>query len=231
MEDKPLIGTDGAMYLELSATEVTGDATKTLDVQTGGTAGDESGAGFYQVTAIATTSSIFDWTPVVGDFFYDDGTLVLATGDVAMFILPEASIGAGEDSSVKSFNIGFSKDKLDVTTLKNKDQKVYRVGRADASGTIDGITVLDNNKIRSKFLDTLTVTSSGKTMLRKDNKPVFFIGFLNETGVVGETRMIVIGKIHLEGITLGAAGEGTQDFSTNFSPASGSKLQLIRIVV
>ena len=82
-----LIGNDGAVYLGTVGTEKIGDATKTLDELVGGTAASGDGKGFYQVTAIASATTFFGWTePEVGDYFYNSGTGVLATGDKAILL-------------------------------------------------------------------------------------------------------------------------------------------------
>lgn len=228
---EPLIGTDGALFMATDGTEYIGDGIKTLDELAGGTSGDGSGAGWYQVSALPLTGSIFNWNEAqVDDYFYDNGSLLMVSGDKAIAYVLDVT--ASEDTSIKSFAVNFTKDKIDVTTLVNRKQKVYRPGRADASGTLEGITSVSNDTIRNKFMDVLTVsTTNTKTMIRKNDDPVFMLGFLNLEGITGDYKIAVVGKINLEGVNLGSTGEGSQDFSTAFSPASGDRLQLIKVEI
>ena len=223
-----LIGNDGAIYLTAIAAAYVGDATKTFDVLAGGAIGSKEGQGFYQVTAIKAAGSYIDWTsPEVGDYFYNDGTGVMEVGDTA---IPIALITSqDEDTSVKSFEISLSKDKIDVTTLSD-DQKTYRMGKADASGTMNAITVVSNNTIQNRFMDIMDVSSAGAfTMTRLTDDALYFVGFLNDEQTSGDTLVAVVGKIEIESGSLGASDGSAQEFSSSFAPASGDRLQLINI--
>lgn len=228
MAKSRLIGNDGAIYLQEETVEYIGDGTKTLDVLAGGTAGDGAGKGFYQVVSIATTGTVFDWEkPEVKDYFYNDGTLVLAEGDKAY---PVALLNSqDEDTSIKSFEISLTKDKIDVTTLVDK-VKTYRMGKVDASGTMSGITTIGDYTIQKRFLDILKVSDSGTfTMNRKTNSPLFFVGFLNDEDIEGDTLVAVVGKIEIESGAMGATDGSAQEFSSGFAPSSGDRLQIITI--
>lgn len=223
-----LIGNDGAIYLLEEATVLVGDGEDTLDVLVGGTAGDGAGKGFYQVEALADSGSVFNWSGAeVGDYFYNDGTMKMVVGDKA---LPVCLLNnQEEDTSIKSFEIALTKDKIDVTTLSDKI-KTYRMGKTDASGTLEGITSITNDKIRSRFLDTLKVSSTGAyTMTRKSNKPLLFVGFLNAEEIAGDTLVAVVGRIEAENVSLGATDGSAQEFSTGFSASSNDRLQLVNI--
>lgn len=228
MAKERLIGNDGAIYLVDSAiAELTGDATKTLDVLTGGTAGSGKGKGFYRITSLTDTKTEF-WADVeVGDYFYDNGALVLSTGNkaVPICLLNEVS----EDTSIKGFEISLTKDKIDVTTLADK-VKTYRMGKVDASGTMSGITTIGDYTIQKRFLDILKVSDSGTfTMNRKTNSPLFFVGFLNDEDIEGDTLVAVVGKIEIESGAMGATDGSAQEFSSSFAPSSGDRLQIITI--
>jgi len=223
-----LVGNDGAIYLVDSAiTELTGDATKTLDVLNSGTVGDGTGKGFYRITTLTATISEF-WADVeVGDYFYDDGTLVLSTGNkvVPICLLNKVS----EDTSIKGFEISLTKDKIDVTTLSDK-VKTYRMGKVDASGSMSGITTIGDYTVQKRFLDILNVSDSGTfTMNRKTNSPLFFVGFLNDEDIKGDTLVAVVGKVEIESGAMGATDGSAQEFSSSFAPSSGDRLQIITI--
>jgi len=205
-----------------------GDNSDTLDELAGGAAASEAGKGFYQVTSVAATGTNFTWTsPEVGDYFYNDGTLVPDTDDNCRPVILLTDVD--EDASIKSFEISLSKDKVDVTALSD-DQKSYRMGKTDASGTLTAITVVSNDTIKNRFMDIMDVSSVGAfTMTRLTNDELYFVGYLNDEETSGDTMAAVIGKIEIESGSLGAADGSAQEFSASFAPASDDRLQLINI--
>lgn len=225
-----LIGNDGAIYLTEEVTAFVGDGTKTLDELATGTASSGKGKGFYRVEKMATSASAFNWLDAqIGDYFYNDGTMKPKVGDDCLPIALLNSVS--EDTSIKSFEISLTKDKIDVTTLPDK-VKTYRMGKTDASGTMSGITSITNDKIRSRFIDSMKVSSAGAyTMSRKGNSPLFFVGFLNAEETAGDTLIAVVGKIEIENVSLGATDGSAQEFSSGFAPSSADRLQIINIEV
>lgn len=225
-----LIGNDGAIYIGSIGVAFVGDGTKTLDELAEGTVASGAGKGFYQVDAISSASSFFDWSGVeVGDYFYDDGKGELASGDKAV---PVALLNSQqEDTSIKGFEISLSKDKIDVTTLTDK-QKTYRMGKADASGTMTGVTTVGNDTMKRRFMDVLDVSSTGTfTMKRMDNTPLYFVGFLNAEEVAGDTLVAIVGRIDIESGNLGATDGSAQEYSSGFAPYAGDRLQAINIAL
>lgn len=224
-----LIGNDGAVYLiDAKVAEVTGDDTKTLDeLVDSGTKGDKTAEGFYKVVALASTTSALTGL-AVGDYFYNDGSLVLKTGDK---VLPIAMINKiGEDTSIKGFEISLTRDKTELTTMSDT-LKTYRMGKADASGTMTGITTVNEDVLKNKFLDVITVSNAGAfTKSKQNNTPIYFVGFLNaDKDVANGTLVAVVGRIDIESGNLGATVGNAQEFSAGFAPFSGDKLQVINI--
>lgn len=226
MAKTKLIGSDGFLVLGEVGSEYTGDGSQTLDELAGGLAASEEGKGFYQVTAVAASGSAFTWTNAQAkDYFYDDGTLVMAVGDLAI-PLPK-----DPDASIKSFEITLTADKIDTTTLTDK-QKTYRMGRDDAAGTMTGITSIGNETISDRFMDRMEVSSLGvKTMNRKNKSPFYFIGYLQGEELSGETLSAIVGKVEPEGFTYGASDGSAQEFSTGFAPTADDRLQKINVVI
>lgn len=221
-----LMGNDGYVVLGQIGDPFTGDATDSLDELAGGDAASGDGKGFYQVAAIAESDSAFDWDdPEVGDYLWDDGTLVLATGDEAI-PLPKTP-----DGSVKSFEIPFTKDKIDTTVLIDR-QKTYRMGKADASGTMTGVTKVGHEILSDRFLDRLDVASDGsKAMTRQVTTPAYFIGFLQGNEIPGEKMIAVVGRVDFESFSYGAQDGNAQEFNTGFAPVAGDRLQKVNIEV
>lgn len=219
-----LVGNDGYVCLGEVGTELTGDATDDLDDLVGDGVG--SGKGFYQVTAIAESSSEFDWSePEVGDYFWNDGTLVMASGDKCQ-PLPKTA-----NASIKSFEIPLSKDKIDMTVLTDP-QKTYRMGKGDASGTMTGVTLIGDELLSDRFMDRLEVSSAGAfTMHRMKNTPFYFVGFLQSSDAAGETMVAIVGKVEAESFRYGATDGQAQEFSTGFAPTAGDKFQKVNIAI
>lgn len=219
-----LIGNDGYVCLGEIGSELVGNATSDFDTLAAGGVG--SGKGFYQVTAIASSSSIFDWTGAkVGDYFWTDGTKVMATGDKAK-ALPTAV-----DASVKQFQISLSKQKIDTTALSDP-MMTYRMGKTDASGSFTGITTIGNYLVLDRFIERMDVSSAGAfSMTRISKQPFYFVGFLQSDETSGETLLAVVGKVEPESSNLGAQDGSAQEFSTNFSPTAGDKLQLVAVAL
>lgn len=227
------IGSDGLLFLKDGAiTELVGDGTKSLDELvkgTGGTggAGDKAGDGFYKITAVDTTASAFTGLGI-GDYLYNDGKLVLKTGDKAVPILLTQT--DEPDTSIKGFEISFTRDKTELTTMSDK-MKTYRMGKTDASGSMTGITTIGHDIIKNKFLDILDVAQDRTfTLSKQSNTPVYFIGYINANkDVASGVLSAVVGRVDIESGNLGATAGSAQEFTANFATFSGDKLQLINI--
>ena len=232
MAKQKLIGNDGALYLvKDTSAELVGDVTQTLDELVDGDKASGDGAGFYRITALATAlTTVFDFEGAkVGFYFYNDGTLVPAVGDKVKEMVLEVS--AVPDASIKSFEIALTKDKIEMTTLPD-DIKTYRMGRTDASGTLSGITRADNLDYLNAFLPLLSVAADGEiTYSESTDGELILLGFLNEKDVTGGKRIAVIGKIAIENGNIKIVDNTAQEFSSNFSPVSGDRLQLIEILL
>jgi hypothetical protein len=217
-----LIGNDGYICLGELGTALDGDGTKTFE-----DLGGDTDYAFYQVTDIANSGSFFDWTGAeVGDYFWAKGSNIMADGDSARE-LPTSSL-----ESIKSFEISLSKEKIDVTTLVDS-LKTYRMGKADASGSMTGVTTIGEETISDRFLDRLAVTdkSTGPTytITRKSGDAAYIVGFLQGEETSGETVVAIVGKVEFESFNYGASDGSAQEFTTSFAPTSGDKLQKITI--
>lgn len=223
-----LIGDDGYVsFGEVPDSAYVGDDTSDLDELAGGTTGDGGGEGLYQVVAIAATGTAFDWTdPEVGDYFWDDGSMVLTTGD-EVNPLPMT-----ERESVKSFSIELSRNKIDTSTLKDK-QKTYRMGKADVSGSMTMVTTVGENLVSDRFMDRMNVDNTGgspaRTIQRMIAKPFYFVGFLQKDDSTGEKQIAVVGKVDVESNTEGAEAESAQQSDVSFAPVGGDRLQKVII--
>jgi hypothetical protein len=201
-KEKPLIGDDGALFTSDGLdTEVSGDGTKTLDK-----------AGIYIITAIAS-DSFFPAGMKVGEAYPADGSEVLANGDKARRILLE------EAADVTGFKLDVTKDQIDVTRLKDVYKK-FRPGKRDANGTMNMIFTLGVTNRKGGLVDQMMKTvrkgDNAVTVTEVEDKPLYFVGYINKTNVPGETEAFVFGQIHLYGISFGGQSNAAQSFDSNF---------------
>ena len=224
MAEKRLIGSDAKIEKITFATTVTGDGLQSLDQLAGGTSGDGTGAGYYTVEVIAATSA-FDTDLAVGDVFYDDGTLVLDTGDQA-----KQHIGT-EQTDVQSFSLEVSRPEINVTTLAD-DFMVYRQGKVDISGSFEGITTTDvtdsDGGFINNFFNIFTQSSAGLiTKATTDDGDVFVKAYLDEDTGAGGTESFVYMRINILSTSLNGGGEDAQSYTANFRVAPGTPAPFI----
>ena len=219
-----LVGDDGLVLVAGVTAEKSGDAIKTFDVQVGG--GTGKGKGFWQVTAIGTSTPFFAWSGVkVGDFFYDDGSGIMKTGDKAIFI---AALADAPAATVKSFSLEISREEFDLTAFED-DQKISRYGKTTISGTINVVEDLSRPFFPGKFFDRLTIVSGTKTKTTADRAPFFFVGFLQSEAISGEKVVAIVGKVEAGSYTQSAQAGSSQESTINIKPTVGGAFQRIEI--
>lgn len=122
-------------------------------------------------------------------------------------------------SDCSSFDLSFSSDEIEVTTLSD-DVKKYRKGKTDLSGTINGINTIsemDNaGSFLNRFLRTVTATAANvSTINTKVDTALYGMFYLQDDTVTsGETSAFLFGQIELFGYTLGAAIGDAQNYSS-----------------
>jgi len=215
-----LIGSDGKIVTITKGTSnYTGDGTQDVDELAGGTSGDGSGAGWYEIAAIADPT-VFDSALSVGDLWWTDGSDVLETDDE---ITP---LNETEQSDVSSFSIEMTKAETDVTTLSDTVKRYRASGKVDWSGSIEGITelgVTDNDGWAiNNFIRTIEYASAGTvTVSDIDGSDIYLKGVLQKDTDSGEKEAFIWVQITLTSSNLGASGEDAQSFSSNFRVATG----------
>jgi hypothetical protein len=223
-----LVGDDGLVLVAATTTEKTGDGTKTFDVQAGGIAASGKGKGFWQITGIGTTTPFFSWAGVaVGDFFYDDGTGVMKTGDKAIFV---AGVSDAPQATVKSFSLEVSREEFDLTAFEDA-QKISRYGKTTVSGSISVIEDLSRPFFPGKFFDRLTVSGSTKTKIKADTGAFFFVGFLQSEQLSGETQVAIVGKVEAGSYSQSAQSGSSQESTISIKPTVGGAFQRIEVSI
>lgn len=210
-EKEYLVGSDGKLVTVALGTELVGDGISDLDDLVGG--GTGSGEGWYVITALAAASALPAGL-AVNDLFWDDGTLVPATDDKVKFMTET------EQSDVTSFKITIDRSEIDVTPL-GFDYKVYRGGKRDMSGSLEGITTIGKTDaagwVLNNFIKTIEQAAAGTVIVREvDESAIYLKGIIQKDASSGEKEAFIWCKILLLGTELGAAGEDAQSWSSNF---------------
>ena len=217
MEEKPLVGDDGAFYTgKLGSTEYEGDGSKTLHVLVGGTGATSGGEGFYVITAKAASGSVFPDKAKVGELYPALGTEVLASGDKVK------KLSLTHVADCTGWQIDITQSEIDVTRLVDKFKK-YRLGKKDASGTVNSIMTLgvsdEADGMIAKTIKTFRRKISGQTttvtITDVANEPVYFLGYVNKTDVPGETEAFIFGQVYLFNVKLGGSTGNAQSFDSS----------------
>ena len=188
MEEKPLVGDDGAFFTGKEGQEYVGDGTKTLHVLVKGTSATEGGDGMYIITAKAASESVFPAGLDVGDMYPAIGTEVLKNGDKVR------KLDLTHVADCTGWQMQITQSEIDVTRLKDKYKK-YRLGKKDASGTVNSILTLGVSdeadgmiaKTMKTFRRKISEAKTTVTVTDVGNQPIYFLGYVNKTDVPGET--------------------------------------------
>lgn len=216
-KEMPLVGDDGQfMTAELSVDLYEGDGDKTLHELLGGEDASSGGGGMYVVEAMGT-ASFFPSGLEVGDLYPAIGNEVLAVGDKVR------KLNLVHVADCTGWSIQITQGEIDVTRLIDKFKK-YRLGKKDASGTVNSIMTLgvsdEPNGIVGKTMKLFrrTVKPNGDvevTIVNNENLPLFFLGYLRKTDTPGETEAFVFGECYLYNITLGGQTGSAQSYDSS----------------
>jgi len=192
-----LIGADASLYkMTFGSALATGTMT--------------SGS-WYKIAAISGTT-VFAAGYTVGDLFLGNGGTLSATNSAA---LATSTIVA----DCNGFEMAFSRDEIEVTVLAD-DVKKYRAGKADLSGTVNGINFISEmkkpNSIANRFFKTVSATAANvSTLSLVDGSALYGQFFIqDDTTTSGETQAFLFGQIELFGYNLGAAIGDAQSWSS-----------------
>ena len=215
-EEKPLVGDDGALFTAKLGQEYEGDGTKTLNVLVSGASATSGGDGMYIVTAKATSDSIVPSLLKVGELCPAVGTEVLASGDKVK------KLDLTHVADCTGWQIQIIQSEIDVTRLKDNFKK-YRLGKKDATGTVNSILTLGVSdqtdgmiaKTMKTFRRVINARQTTITVTEIGNDPVYFLGYVNKTDVPGETEAFVFGQVYLYNITLGGSTGNAQSYDSS----------------
>lgn len=214
-EEKPLVGDDGKFMTGKKGQTYTGDGTSTLNVLVAGPDATYGGDGMYIITAMGA-DTFFPEGMKIGELYPATGKEVLAEGDTIQ------KIDFTEVADCTGWQLQITQAEIDVTRLKD-DFKKYRLGKKDATGTVNSIMTLGvsdepdgmvgrNMKL---FRREVKVGSETVTVSVPSGESLYFLGYLNMTDVPGETQAFVFAEIYLYNMNLGGSTGNAQSYDAS----------------
>ena len=186
-----------------------------MNVLVAGTDAISGGDGMYIITAMGA-DTFFPEGMKIGELYPATGKEVLAEGDKIQ------KIDFTEVADCTGWQLQITQAEIDVTRLKDEFKK-YRLGKKDATGTVNSIMTLGvsdepdgmvgrNMKLfRREVKDgTETVTVSVPS-----GESLYFLGYLNMTDVPGETQAFVFAEIYLYNMNLGGSTGNAQSYDAS----------------
>jgi hypothetical protein len=214
-EEKPLVGDDGKFMTGKKGQTYTGDGTSTLNVLVAGTDATSGGDGMYIITAMGA-DTFFPEGMKIGELYPATGKEVLAEGDTIQ------KIDFTEVADCTGWQLQITQAEIDVTRLKDEFKK-YRLGKKDATGTVNSIMTLgvsdepDGMVGRNMKLFRREVKDGNETVTVSvpSGESLYFLGYLNMTDVPGETQAFVFAEIYLHNMNLGGSTGNAQSYDAS----------------
>lgn len=214
-EEKPLVGDDGKFMTGKKGQTYTGDGTSTLNVLVAGTDATSGGDGMYIITAMGA-DTFFPEGMKIGELYPATGKEVLAEGDKIQ------KIDFTEVADCTGWQLQITQAEIDVTRLKDEFKK-YRLGKKDATGTVNSIMTLgvsdepDGMVGRNMKLFRREVKDGSETVTVSvpSGESLYFLGYLNMTDVPGETQAFVFAEIYLYNMNLGGSTGNAQSYDAS----------------
>jgi hypothetical protein len=190
---------------------------------------------WYLITGIASSASAFPAGAVVGFMWKVPAAgATLASGD-------KAKLWTGADlCDITNWSMDWASNEVNVTSFCN-DYNVYRTGKTDITGNVEGIFTVgltdEEGGFQSQFVnivhqnDSETSPADYKVTLAQG---AILIGqlYVDKTTIVGEGEAFYLVPMSLTGFSASAGGEDAQVFSSPFrvAPLEGTELAFYRYV-
>ncbi len=160
-----------------------------------------------------TGDTVFPDGFAAGDFWVGDGTATFSATNSASLVT------ASTVAEVSSFSFDISADEIEVTVLKD-DQKKYRVGKKDISGSIEGITFVtslaNGTSLANRFFKIVNFDDKyDGTVNDVDTGDLYVKAYLQKDGSEGETLVYLLAQVQLTSYNLGASVADAQSFTAN----------------
>lgn len=213
MAIKALTDLDGELKLGVKGTQIDGDGIATLD------------AGFYIVKSVAASSGL-PTNAVAGAVFTAEGTEVPEVGDS---VIP---MTFSHLCDVQNATFEVTKDEYDITTLCDNIKK-YVVGRADFTGSLEGVTKLgitDNaDGIINQFVKKITQSSDFATLTIDDKQEgiIYLQLGINKVSTTGEPTAFYLMPVVLTSLSQGVSRGSAQTFTSSYRITSDADVEFV----
>lgn len=176
------------------------------------TTGKSTKGTLYKIVA-KSGNTVFPDGYEVGDFWIGDGTATFSETNSASVAT------ASTVAEVSSFSFDISADEIEVTVLAD-DQKKYRTGKKDVSGSIEGITFVtslaNGTSLANRFFKIVNYDGAGSSTLNPVNTDDLYIkAYLQKDDSEGETLVYMLAQVQLTSYNLGASVADAQSFTAN----------------
>ncbi len=215
-EKKRLIGRDGEVYA----------AAKGALIEGGADAASLNADTYYIVKSVAATGSTLPAGIEPGYVIKGNAGITPAEGDS---VIP---LNLTKKCDVTNFSIEYSADEIDVTTLCDNERN-YRAGFTDATGSIDGVTTLGVSEyLANKFLPIVTQTGETVEVSEINGEPLIVRLVLNKKTAGGDI-LSYFAPIAITSYNLGAAVDDAQTYTGSFrnTPDDDLKPCLLKEIV
>jgi hypothetical protein len=207
-----LVGDDGLIKKAAFGAKITGAGTTPLPV------------GTYMVLAVAVATTLPDPAGTGGDIAPGD-ILVIRTGDSVTPAVGDnlVTLTLTTIMDVSSWTMEFSKEEIDVTVLADAVKK-YRSGKADMSGTLEGVFVMGTTDeptgFMRQFID-IAQQDGDLSFDKYDQQEEVLLGFfqLQKNSSLADIEQVVA-PFQLYGNGMGGALGERQGYSSPFRFAS-----------
>ena len=215
-----LVGDDGKVYSATIGTEQTGDGLASLD------------EGFYLVTAVGDPTT--GWPAVsgaTGAVAIQPGYIIKVSGDDS--IIPETGdkykeLTLTSRCDVQDWSGSWTKTAIDVTSLCDT-QTVYAAGKADFTGTINGVTKIGDTTGPEGFLRSFItiIQQDGDTSIdlyEKTDEILFAYLVMREGDATADEQGLFL-PIEIYGAGVGGTIGSAQTFSSEFRIANSADVK------
>lgn len=207
-DGQKLVGDDGFLQLATFGTEIPGDGATPLPV------------GTYLITKVAGTSAFP--APALGGSAAAEGDIItIVTGDSVTPAVDDdvVTLTLADKCDVSDWTMEFSKEEIEVTTLCDAVKK-YRAGKADMTGTFNGVFLTGTTDGEDGPLRQFIriVKQDGDTSYDSfDQQEAILLAFFYVNNDTASTdKMWVAAAIQLYGESLGGEIGSAQTFSSPF---------------
>lgn len=174
--------------------------------------GTAAAGSLYKIVA-KDGDTVFPAGFVVGDFWMGNGSATFSATNSASLVTPSTV------AEVSSFSFDISADEIEVTVLQD-DQKKYRIGKKDVSGSIEGITFVtslaNGSSLANRFFKIINVDDTyDSTINAVATGDLFIKAYLQKDKSEGETLVYLLAQIQVTSYNLGASVADAQSFTAN----------------